>query len=322
MIGTLGTQNASLSLATLPPGAAKTRGDKDAKDAFDSLADLLKMVAPDEAESWQQQIDDSRRVLSQLQSSRTDINEQRKAAAQQKLDQLKARIQMLRMMAAINPEAAAKMAKQLARELASVAKEYAAASGGASAGAGLGGVSVPSIPSVPAGDATAAATTTKAVAGAGPTGGGTAPAVAGNGAGEGASPSPDAQTTGATSVLSDSTVQQGRDEATDQPSMPETPQERREKERAAIEGRAKETAASIPGAGYDGDNQFITDVRWMKDMLNSIIQTAKRQIELEKNPDSRRDIQEAEGALQQTEEALDAITGGGMAGIGAVNILV
>lgn len=355
MIGSLGTQNASLSLATLSPGASKTRDDKDKKDPVDTLAEFLKKVAPEEVDSWQQQIDDSKRVLSQLQSSRSDINEQRKAAAQQKLDQLKARIQMLRMMAAVNPEAAAKMAKQLARELASAAKEYAAASGGASAAGGVGGVSVPSIPSAPAGDATATSTTAVAGAavagatsltggglpaaatGAGTAGGVTAQASAEAGAnttGAEASSPPEGQSTGDASVPGEQTAAAGavappettspqeQQEASDQPGTPETPQERREKERAAIEGQAKENAASIAGAFHDGDNQFVTDVRWMKDMLNSIIQAAKRQIELEKNPDSKRDIKEAEGALQETEEALDAITGGVMAGIGAVNILV
>ncbi len=357
MIGSLGTQNASLSLATLSPGASKTRDDKDKKDAFDTLADFLKKVAPEEVDSWQQQIDDSKRVLSQLQSSHSNINEQRKAAAQQKVDQLKARIQMLRMMAAVNPEAAAKMAKQLARELASAAKEYAAASGGGSAG-GVGGVSVPSISSVPAASDAAtvtSTTTTTAVAGAtaaaapltaglpaaatgaGTTGGVTAQPNAGNGAnttGAEASSPPEGQIAGeapatgaeaeAVEVITaqDIATLQGQEEAADQPGKPETPQERREKERAAIEGQAKETAAAVAGAFHDGDNQFVTDVRWMKDMLNSIVQAAKRQIELEKNPDSKRDIKEAEGALQETEEALDAITGGVMAGIGAVNILV
>jgi len=357
MIGSMGRQNASLSLASLSPSVSKTRDDKDKKDTFDTLADFLKKVAPEEVDSWQQQIDDSKRVLSQLQSSHSNINEQRKAAAQQKVDQLKARIQMLRMMAAVNPEAAAKMAKQLARELASAAKEYAAASGGgASTGGGVGGVSVPSIPSVPSGDAATATTTTTAVV-AGAAGGATSPAgtlpaaatagtlAAGEGAaqagvgsatdnaGVGTSPSPEDQagqpaTTGeepgATEVVavSDTTAMQAEEAATDQPGKPETPEERRERERKAVEGWAKETAASIAGAFHDGDNQFVTDVRWMKDMLNSIVQAAKRQIELEKNPDSKRDIKEAEGALQETEESLDAITGGVMAGIGAVNILV
>lgn len=93
---------------------------------------------------------DALSALQTLQTRTTDAREEKKAAARQKVEQLKARIQSLRMTMVGNPEALAKMAAQLARELGAAVKAYAAA-GGSTAG-----MSAPSAPVAAAPTATVA----------------------------------------------------------------------------------------------------------------------------------------------------------------------
>lgn len=75
-----------------------------------------------------------------LSARSSQASEDRKAAARQKVEQLKARLQMLRSMATVDPEGTARVAAQLARELGSAVKAYAAA-GGNTAGMSATGVS-------------------------------------------------------------------------------------------------------------------------------------------------------------------------------------
>ncbi|WP_421730629.1 hypothetical protein [Brevundimonas sp.] len=95
-------------------------------------------------------------ALETLKRPQTDAAEERKAAAQKKIEDLKARIRALRMSGG-DPEATARMAAQLARELGSAVKAYAAAGGtsggGTSSGAGVGAAS----PVVASGSETAGA---------------------------------------------------------------------------------------------------------------------------------------------------------------------
>jgi hypothetical protein len=67
----------------------------------------------------------------------TKASEKRKAMARQKVEQLKARLQMLQSMASADPKGAARLAAQLARELGAAVKAYAAA-GGSIAGMNTG----------------------------------------------------------------------------------------------------------------------------------------------------------------------------------------
>lgn len=99
---------------------------------------------------------DALTALQSLQTRTASAQEEKKAAARQKVEQLKARIQSLRMTMVGDPKSLAKMAAQLARELSAAVKAYAAA-GGSTAG-----MSAPSAP------ATAAPTAEAAPADAGP----------------------------------------------------------------------------------------------------------------------------------------------------------
>lgn len=101
---------------------------------------------------------DARTAMEALQQRRTKASDERKAAAKQKIEQLKARLQMLQSMASSDPKGTARLAAQLARELKAAVKEY---SGGGVGGFGsIGGgadtaVQAPTSGAAPATDAAA-----------------------------------------------------------------------------------------------------------------------------------------------------------------------
>lgn len=86
---------------------------------------------------------EARAAAETLKARSSEASEERKAAARQKIEQLKARLQMLRSMAGIDPKGTARLAAQIARELGAAVKAYAAAGGSPS------GVS-PTAPAAPA----------------------------------------------------------------------------------------------------------------------------------------------------------------------------
>lgn len=73
---------------------------------------------------------DARAAMEALQQRRTQASDERKAAAKQKIEQLKARLQALQSMAAADPRGTARLAAQLARELKAAVKEYSGGGGG------------------------------------------------------------------------------------------------------------------------------------------------------------------------------------------------
>lgn len=75
---------------------------------------------------------EARAASDALKARSDEASETRKAAARQTIERLKARLQMLRSMAGMDPEGVARLAAQLARELGQAVKAYAAAGGNAS----------------------------------------------------------------------------------------------------------------------------------------------------------------------------------------------
>jgi hypothetical protein len=92
---------------------------------------------------------DAKAAFETLKQRRSDVSEDRKAIARQKIEQLKARLQALRAMASVDPQGTARLAAKLARELGAAVKAYAAA-GGMVAGASPA-VTVPTSGSAAAG---------------------------------------------------------------------------------------------------------------------------------------------------------------------------
>lgn len=104
-------------------------------------------------------LNDARAAVESLKQRSSSASEDQKAAAKKKIEQIKARLQMLQMAMIGDPKGAARMAAQLARELGAAVKAYAAAGGAPS---GLGGA--PAVPPAPGDDAGAAAVSDGAVA--------------------------------------------------------------------------------------------------------------------------------------------------------------
>ncbi|MBK1664248.1 hypothetical protein CKO38_01305 [Rhodospirillum rubrum] len=101
-------------------------------------------------------------VTRQAKATRASLANNRKEAAKERIRQIKQQLQTLRAMAAADPKGTAKRVAQLARELASAAKEYSSAGGGAGEGALSGGASTPSA-IASAGSGAANATSDKAI---------------------------------------------------------------------------------------------------------------------------------------------------------------
>lgn len=89
-------------------------------------------------------LEEARNALQALKQRPSQAAEERKAMARKKIDQLKARIRMLQMSAAMDPKGVAKLAAQLARELGAAVKAYASAGGST---AELGATHAAAIPS-------------------------------------------------------------------------------------------------------------------------------------------------------------------------------
>lgn len=80
-------------------------------------------------------LNDARAAVETLKQRTSSASEEKKAAARKKIEEIKARLQMLQMAMIGDPKGAARMASALARELGAAVKAYAAA-GGSTAGLG------------------------------------------------------------------------------------------------------------------------------------------------------------------------------------------
>lgn len=87
-------------------------------------------------------LNDARAAVESLKARTSNASEEKKAAAKKKIEQIKARLQMLQMAMIGDPKGGARMAAQLAKELGAAVKAYAAAGGST---AGLGAAPTPSV---------------------------------------------------------------------------------------------------------------------------------------------------------------------------------
>ena len=81
-------------------------------------------------------LNDARAAVETLKQRTSNASEEKKATAKKKIEEIKARLQMLQMAMIGDPKGAARMAAALARELGAAVKAYAAA-GGSTAGLGV-----------------------------------------------------------------------------------------------------------------------------------------------------------------------------------------
>lgn len=255
-----------------------------------SLLAALEKPASDSAAQLLKRAQQSQNILQQMDSSKSDVNEQRKAAAAEKVQRIKQKLATLRLIASINPEAAAKQAAQLSRELAQAVREYSASGGSA-------GTSVVAAP--------AAATSPP------PT--------------EAVEETANAETVAA-SLNAEEKVPEGAEGSTEEalPADPETirqtlediRKEEEKDERSFREGIQERIAASAETqARLQADTQFSKDVEDVKNALKKILESVKRKLEEKENASAAQDIKSAEGALHEVGTLLTNISS---AAIGAL----
>lgn len=231
-------------------------------------------AAQDRAETKLRDAQSAVATLKQMNSaSSSQASEQRKAAAKQKVDQIKARLRMLQMSGSVDP----KVLAQLARELKSAVKGYTGAGGSVG---DLGATSAPASATASSPDA--------------------APAQAASGAGaEAGANGQNAQTT---SVEPDEKTDDGDKEAAANPTDPRG--ETNPYKRMAQEAEVRFAEAARYGEAAKADREFLSDVR---NLANRIKSLAKSAASAKADPAKQRDGVEAEKAaaeaLKQVEDA-------------------
>jgi len=262
------------------------------------LQEMLEKNNPEKAQSLRTELGQARQILSQIQSSKIDTNKERQAAAQQKIEKLKAQIEALSMTAISDPEGTARKAARLARELAEATREYVKAGGKPSFS---GNVST----NAPASNSPSTESTQSA------------------------------SETNASSAIEPSSISSNKSTSENDfiiSAKEKTPSEEELKGttssaqyitsiRNNINSRIEEV--SNRASSTDEDQAFASKVRGLIMVLKNIIKTAKNKLETGEEDTDNKDITEAEKALAETENLLDEGTLNTIssATVAAVNIL-
>ena len=213
-------------------------------------------------------------TLQTLREQRSSANDEKKAAARKKVEDLKARIRALQMTAVGNPEAMARMAAQLARELGAAVKAYAAAGGSS---AGLGGASA----AAPQGEAeTASSDEASAEAGVTQTG---------------------VTQTGITQTdPSGADPAEAETDASDKPAAT-----RNDPYRQVIERQQAQAAEQArQSADKQADSKFASDVKGLLGQLKAILHQASAQAKRDGDRTASTEQQSAEKAVTEVTRAL------------------
>lgn len=281
----------------------RTRGTGSGRD---SLLAMLEKSDPEGTKALRNQMAETRSVLDRMESVRENAGDQRKEAARQKIERIKAQLAMLRLLAAADPEAAARQASRLARELAAAVKDYTASGGTATitptagVGAGVTGGAMAGQTPPPAGDATASGapqveTTTQVTT---PQAATTPPPDQAS-PDEGAPGKPDEEANG---KADDQTG-----DASDTDQFPSA----REEQREAIQNRANALVGQMAQRFGESraESEFAAEIRQIKASLKSIMEAAKRELRAEDgdDPNVERDIKAGERALREVDRALDSL---------------
>ena len=328
MVGIIPAQNISLSLLRKEEGnISQSRNKKETSTQNSPLTTALEKANPEKADELKKNLKESQAILKQLESSRQDINEQRRTAAAEKIQQIKEKLKALRLLMPVDPEAAARQVKQLARELAQAVREYVRAGGGGAgaslevgvtgtivlAGAGVNTASAASAvnPEVAAGAegqtvSTEAAGISDAVASALPqTEAGARPENTKNanetGSDEQVKASPE------TAHLSSEEIRKQKEEER------EYYREEIQSQIALVNQITNSDRANV---------EFINEVNKIKDGLEAVIRLVKKKIGNESNSVVDRDIENTEDSLRRVQKYLDEMRStGATATIGIVNVL-
>ncbi|MBP5855873.1 hypothetical protein KAJ83_02555 [Marivibrio halodurans] len=292
------------------PGQSTGMRMRGNESGSESILAMLEKSDPEGANALRTQIGEARSVLDRMEAVRENAGDQRKEAARQKIERIKAQLAMLRLLAAADPEAAARQASRLARELAAAVKDYTASGGTATvtptAGAGVtGGAMAGQTPPPTAGATTSGAseaeTTTTAEA--------TPPQSTSIQAT--ATPTPDQSPAneGAPGKPDEDADGKARGQTGDGSDTAPSPSPR-EEEREAIRNRANALVGQMAQRFGESraESEFAAEIRQIKAALKTIMEAAKRKLRAEDGEsDADRDIKAGERALREVERALDSL---------------
>ncbi|WP_422364595.1 hypothetical protein [Pyruvatibacter mobilis] len=284
--------------AATPSGTLTGAASAGRQDPADALLGALKKAGATNTEALEKKLAEDKEAKAGLDALRkqADPSEARKARARQKIEEIKKQLEALRVLAAVNPEAAARQAARLSRELATAVKEYASAGGDTSS---LTGTEAPSIDAA----------------------GATAPADAPAGTPDTAAAD---QTTGSDTPEAPGTEQQGEATGTSVETSEETPgTEDTHPDRAraeAYQSLAAEQQKSLDAA--KSEDEFVNTIRQLKAELESLIKRGQDAQEDEAgDPRNGEENRRALRALEDVDQALLAISSPTSASLGAINII-
>lgn len=251
-------------------------------DEEDAIVKKLKEALEDAklAQKLEEQRRSESEALKKMRTAVENAREAEKERARQKIEKIKQEIAMLMMMARINPKAVARRLAQLSKELAAAVKAY----GGAS-------------------------TSSSALTGAAATGGGAAVASGGDAAGANAqaaaSTADTASVSGANSIPTTSQSEEGKNNSSQDSAQGQKEQaqtEEKEKLKAELMGIAEKQAEQL--SRTKEDREFMDEVRKVKGQLKALIELVKRQLELEEKGEDNDDIKSAEKSLRDVDTEL------------------
>ncbi|WP_428481248.1 hypothetical protein [Pyruvatibacter mobilis] len=307
--------------AATPSGALTGAVSAGRQDPADALLGALKKAGATNTEALEKKLAEDKETKAGLDALRkqADPTEARKARAKQKIEEIKKQLEALRVLAAVNPEAAARQAARLSRELATAVKEYASAGGDTSS---LTGTAAPSIddagaPAPADAQATGTATETDAET-----------TTATDAATDVSAATPDTaaadQTTGNDTPEAPGTEQQGEATRTSGETSDETPgTEDTHPDRAraeAYQSLAAEQQKSLDAA--KSEDEFVNTIRQLKAELESLIKRGQDAQEDEAGaPRNGEENRRALRALEDVDQALLAISSPTSASLGAINII-
>ncbi|WP_422025834.1 hypothetical protein [Pyruvatibacter mobilis] len=303
--------------AATPSGTLTGAASAGRQDPADALLGALKKAGATNTEALEKKLAEDKETKAGLDALRkqADPSEARKARAKQKIEEIKKQLEALRVLAAVNPEAAARQAARLSRELATAVKEYASAGGDTSS---LTGTEAPSIDDAGAtAPADAQATRTATETATETTAATDVPA---------ATPDTAAadQTTGSDTPEAPGTEQQDEATGTSVETSDETPgTEDTHPDRAraeAYQSLAAEQQKALDAA--KSEDEFVNTIRQLKAELESLIKRGQDAQEDEAGaPRNGEENRRALRALEDVDQALLAISSPTSASLGAINII-
>lgn len=284
-----------------------------ARSAVDeTLAALLDHVDPDTAEKIRENQKTADSIFHQLETTRNRADENQKAMAKRRVEQLKEQLDSLRMLAlTMSPEALAKLVKHLARELKNAVKDYVDA-GGDAASVASNASSTSSPQTTDAGatqdTSTSAPNTSVGVPGVPSTDPATAEAAPSDPAMTGTSTPGSATTTDGSDTPQ--TTQNDQGSAQNHQGATETDQDDTEQaSRTSLLAKVYEQTSDFRRAAAlaTAEQEFASEADLVKTLLKNLVATLKRSPAAHSDPTTKSDVANTEDDLDEVDDALEGL---------------